>query len=244
MQVSAEVKARVEAKLKECITIAEEHFGRTFKYPNVVYKKRGTTAGTAYYAGYELDFNSVLLMENEEAFLQRTVPHEMAHLITDQVYPSATTHGKEWKSVMVLLGAEPSRCHSYDTSNSAHKQQRHIYQCVACDKQYRLSTTRHNRLKKRAGTYVCKCAKAGKLQYIQSEHNGKKVADKKVTAPKYPRPGSKADKALDIYRDAMEADYAWNKHDFIYKFQEQLDMSYSGAQTYYYNTKKLYEYFY
>lgn len=141
MHVTAEVKARVVAKLKEGIALAEKHYNTTIAMPTIKYDKRGTTAGTANYRTWTVDFNAVLLMQNVDDFIARTVPHELAHLINDQVYPEShqsagTTvvrrggrlihkrlprdvHGTSWQSVMRVLGVNDiTRCHSYDTTDS------------------------------------------------------------------------------------------------------------------------------
>lgn len=141
MHVTAEVKARVVAKLQEGIAIAEKHYGIKIAMPLIKYAKRGTTAGTANYRTWTVDFNAVLLMQNVEDFIARTVPHELAHLINDHVYPEShesagTTvvrrggrlirkrlprdvHGTTWQSVMRVLGVKDiTRCHSYDTSDA------------------------------------------------------------------------------------------------------------------------------
>lgn len=137
MQVTAAIKARVEKKLKDGIALAEKKYGQTFAMPKVTYDLRGRTAGTANYRTGHIRLNAVLLMENVEDFLDRTVPHELAHLITDKVYPEAhdfagltitrrgirrvarDVHGPRWQSVCLVLGmTDITRCHQYDVTNS------------------------------------------------------------------------------------------------------------------------------
>ena len=138
MQVTAAIHARVVAKLKAGIALAEAKYGRKFEMPRVIYEKRGTTAGTASYVKWEIDLNAGLLMRNVEDFIERTVPHELAHLITDRVYPEnhhnrgfqitrggrfkrakRDVHGADWQSVCTVLGmSNITRCHQYDTSET------------------------------------------------------------------------------------------------------------------------------
>lgn len=138
MQVTAAIKARVEKKLKDGIALAEKKYNQTFAMPKVTYDLRGRTAGTANYNRWHIRLNAVLLMENVEDFLERTVPHELAHLITDRVYPEAhhnrglqflstgrvkrgkrDVHGAKWQSVCLVLGmTDITRCHQYDVTNS------------------------------------------------------------------------------------------------------------------------------
>lgn len=136
MNVTPEVKQRVVAKLKEGIAIANAHYGINIQFPTVVYDKRGGTAGVASYRTWTIDLNAQLLMENIDAFIARTVPHELAHLICHIVYPQCyeteiirvrgrlkrskrDVHGSYWQEIMRVLGvADSTRCHSYDVSTS------------------------------------------------------------------------------------------------------------------------------
>lgn len=142
MRVTNIVKARVTATLRECVAKANACYPKhTFKMPTVEYKKRGATAGTACDRTYTIDLNSVLLMENIEDFLSRTVIHEFGHLVDGIVNPATRSrgwsrkrslHGPTWKRIMRMLGGPTSRCHSYDTTNSAVKkrgQAKHVWTC-------------------------------------------------------------------------------------------------------------------
>ena len=145
MRVTNIVKARVTATLRECIAKANACYSNdrypkhTFKMPTVKYTKRGQTAGTACDQTYTIDLNSVLLMENVDTFMARTVIHEFGHLVDGIVNPSTRSgwgkrslHGPTWKRIMRMLGGPTSRCHSYDTTNSKVKkrgQAKHVWTC-------------------------------------------------------------------------------------------------------------------
>lgn len=135
MYVTSEVKQRVINKLNECIALVKAKYNVDVPFPHVVYLKRGTTAGTANHRTWTIDLNPVLLMENLDSFIEDTVPHELAHLACDLIYPEAhrpaqsmfaaygrrqkrEPHGPRWQEIMRALGADPSRCHNYDTTNS------------------------------------------------------------------------------------------------------------------------------
>lgn len=80
-----------------------------------------TTAGRAMYKyrGEELlalEFNPYLAAQNWEDFRSRTVPHELAHMACYKWYGGRTGHDSRWRSVMRDLGADATRCHSYDCS--------------------------------------------------------------------------------------------------------------------------------
>lgn len=107
------------AKVTATLALARQVFGRDFEAPKVTFDLRGKTAGAANYAANHIRLNDVLLRENQETFINRTVPHEVAHLLAFALYGSRiSAHGPEWKNVMRRLGETPSRCHTYDTTNA------------------------------------------------------------------------------------------------------------------------------
>ena len=126
MRVTAEVKKRVEQKLHTCVETAQRLYPNdNIQYPNVVYRKRGTTAGTANDRSYTIDLNPILLMENQDEMVNNTVVHEFAHLVDGRANPHTrmtgwrgkrSLHGPTWKRIMVQLGVNPSRTHNMDVS--------------------------------------------------------------------------------------------------------------------------------
>jgi len=168
-KISSEIRQRVEDKIEECLKTLCEHYDRDFEKPSIKYTKRGTTAGTASYRNWEINLNSVLLIENLEEMLRRTVPHELAHLIAYTVsrkYPyekRIKPHGHEWQSVMRILGLDPSRCHNYDTTNSRVRRQfRYRYQC-GCSDGCLAGPGVHKKIQRGTMTYTCKLCR-GKLK--------------------------------------------------------------------------------
>ncbi len=99
-------------------------------------------------------YNAVLLEENGDHFLNRTVPHEVAHIVARRQFGKRIRpHGKEWREVMRLFNAESSRCHNYDTTRSSRRQmKRFTYRCTC--QTHQLSSVRHNRVL-RGQTYLC-----------------------------------------------------------------------------------------
>ncbi len=163
-------KTLVIDRIKECFEVAEKHFDQTFDIPDIRFDKRGRTAGTADYIKWELNFNMVLLNENVDAFLYRTVAHEVAHLVDHVVYNSHATrfdkrgrrkkrqpHGTNWKSIMAVLGVESSRCHTYDTTNSRvarKKSETFDYHCAGCNETLPMGKIRHNKQRLGKANYV------------------------------------------------------------------------------------------
>lgn len=167
MKVTAEMKRKVEAKIRECMAIAAKHYPNAdLPYPTVRYAKRGTTAGTANDSRYEINLNAVLLMENKDVFINRTVVHEFAHLVDGRVNPHTRqtsivstrrglrrtkrdVHGPSWKNIMRQFGADPSRCHSYDVTNARVKNRgasrQHVWKCGCGNGQVVLTDAKHKK---------------------------------------------------------------------------------------------------
>lgn len=255
MMVPANIKARVKAKLEECIATAEAHYGQKFRMPKIEYTLRGRTAGTANYGTWVVNFNSVLLMENLEDFIARTVPHEMAHLINDQVYPEShateivrtyrgyrrtkrSPHGHTWQSVMRVLGADPSRCHSYDTTNSRVKKgnrAKHVYVCKTCQAQMKLGPKRHAKVQSGASRYWLRgCGRHAGFTYVGLEGAEKapeiklpKAAD--APKPKKSVPGIKS--KLDLCREWFNPSLSRAQN--IANFVNEVCCTPAGASSYY-----------
>jgi len=134
---------------QQIINIVESCFNRVLGYvPNytIVYKSIGRgIAGTALCGKNILTFDPFFLNQNPEEYLRRTVPHEVAHLICHILYPRAKqAHGPEWKSIMLDLGVEPSRCHSYSVKDAPGRHPRpYQYGCVCEGKIFNLTGRMH-----------------------------------------------------------------------------------------------------
>jgi SprT protein len=167
--VTKTMQDRVMRRLRQDIKTVERHYGIKVEMPSVSYDLRGTTAGTAQVYSCRINLNAVLLMENGDAFINRTVPHELAHIVDYILHPenfsatrgltySAATnrwvrggkrsiHGPTWKAIMHVLGADPSRCHSYDTGNTRVKRtSSHTWTCNGCGAKMRLGPKRHAKM--------------------------------------------------------------------------------------------------
>jgi SprT protein len=51
----------------------------------------------------------VLLLENQQAFIDEVVPHELAHLLVWKHFGRVAPHGKEWKWMMEAVLGVPAR---------------------------------------------------------------------------------------------------------------------------------------
>jgi SprT protein len=99
-------------------------------------------------------YNSALLLRHGKDFLERTVPHEVAHYLAFLHHGHGIRpHGPEWQQLVTALGGTPERCHAYDVADlGARKTRRFPYHCQCGDHQ--LSSIRHNRIV-RGARYLC-----------------------------------------------------------------------------------------
>jgi SprT protein len=145
------LKTQVENRILETYCAAEKYFGPCFDLPTVTYTLRGRVAGTARYPANTINFNKEILLDNPEAFINRTPAHEVAHLITFKMFgASVQPHGKEWIRVMGILGLPAVRCHSYVVKT------KNEYICKCENKIHYLSTIRHNKIQKSKQFWYCK----------------------------------------------------------------------------------------
>ncbi len=138
------VLVRTKALLKQ----AGHHFGRPVPEVKTNFDLKGQAAGMVRFPALgkpQIRYNALLLNENTEDFLKRTVPHEVAHVIARVYYGrNIRPHGPEWQSVMQFFGADASRCHSYDTQRSStRKLQQFRYVCDCTE--HLLTSIRHKR---------------------------------------------------------------------------------------------------
>lgn len=262
-KVTKEVRALVEAKLRASIKLAEEKYGQEFAYPVVLYTKRGTTAGTAHTTNWEVNFNAVLLMENTADFLARTVPHEMAHLIDYQLHPEnfesrltvtrsgrykrskRSVHGPTWQNIMRAIGADPSRCHSYDVSNAKVKKRtgaKHVWKCKCGQESgtMKIGAVRHKKqLAANGGHYWMRQHKrCGGYSYFGLE--GQEMQPMPLAAevhkPLIPNRAHEGKTKLEICRMWFTPTGA--RKDMIRMFQIKAGCTPAGAATYYARLKK------
>lgn len=251
MHVPIEVKARVAAKLQESIVLLESHYNRKFDFPSsVVYDVSGTIAGKAHTVSRKIDFNAALLMRNQEVFINRTVPHEMAHLADYQMNPQnfyaafrqkRDLHGQSWQSIMQVLKVEDiSRCHTYDVTGIKRESTResYVYKCESCIKEYKLSVAKHNKLQSNPHAYRCKCSRIrGMLTLISTQLPPMKLHYHTPPTNNAPSAGSKLDKCWSLYKSYQHT----GRGALIAMFVNEASCTPAGAATYYSSLKKKYE---
>ncbi len=140
-------------KVEQCYQIAEQQLNRHFKRPEISFKLRGKSAGTAYLQTNKIRFNAQMLEVNEQAFIDEVVAHEICHLLCYQLFGRVKPHGKEWRSLMIsLYQLPPKTTHNFEVVNKARAE--FDYQC-RCGV-IKLSVIRHNKVTRKQAQYRCR----------------------------------------------------------------------------------------
>lgn len=159
--------------LRHYLKIASAYFGVTFPEPQISYRQRGMSAGTAHLQSGEIRLNPVLLQENGADFIAEVIPHELAHLLAywlccQPLSPKVAAHlpapwrkrrsriaphGAEWCWLMeTVLGRPALRTHRFDVSSVRGRTV--AYRCDC--QQHALSIRRHNRVIRGESRYLCR----------------------------------------------------------------------------------------
>lgn len=238
--VSLSLHTKVRQKVQECIEAASDYYDRKFSMPLIVFDVTGRDAGRAHIYDWSVDFNRVLLVENEEDFLERTVPHEIAHLIDYKVNPKnfeciagtkRKLHGQTFKFIMThVLGAkDANRCHTYDTSNTRRKKNtvKYQYRCTCgCDNIIELGHKRHRLEQELPGSYRLRGHNNAQLAYLSQRRPINPVVQSQRPKPTQ----SNKDTARTIFATSH------NRGDFI-SACSKAGIKNTTASTYYQNFK-------
>ena len=248
--------SQVKSEVTRLMAVAEEYYGKPLIQPVVRFTKKGTTAGVCDNIG--VNYNAVLLVENGDNFIARTVPHEIAHWVDKQINPDNFTstittdrhgnlrrtkrelHGQSFKFIMgTVLGAkDTSTCHRFDTTNSKiHKTTtKYVYVCHTCGEEMHLGHKRHKRMSSGQTRYWLKsCGPSHHFVYHKKLVKRPPTQTSHRAAADAPRPKRSGTSKLDKCRAIFDIDKgrAWNIQAFM-----DMGCSKAGASTYYQNIKK------
>jgi SprT protein len=109
----------------------------------------------------EIRYNPYIFAKYFDDNFMTTIPHEVAHYISDVVFglKNIRPHGREWQEIMRFFGADATVTADYDLTGIPVKKQTYITYHCAC-REHRLTTIRHNRIRKYNYQYLCKHCKS------------------------------------------------------------------------------------
>ncbi|MCL1050274.1 SprT family zinc-dependent metalloprotease [Shewanella abyssi] len=143
----------IASQVEHCYQLAETHLGQKFPRPEINFKLRGKSAGTAHLQLNKLRFNPLLLKDNQQAFIDDVVPHEICHLLSFQLYGRVKPHGVHWQRLMrQLYHRQPRTTHSFNTQSVEGKTYEYLCGCGSVN----LSIRRHNKVLRGETQYRCR----------------------------------------------------------------------------------------
>lgn len=149
----------VATKIAECLARAEEHYGQEFDCPAPDFTLRGKRAGYVEhhrrtFEFTKLRFNDSLLRQNLDDFIERTVPHEIAHIISITIYhDEGGGHGHRFREVCAVLGMiDDTQFHDYDVAEQCGRIK---HQCTGCSMVITVNRIIKGRIRRRTHTYRC-----------------------------------------------------------------------------------------
>ena len=156
------VESRQEQVIEETahfIRSASDYYGRKIKEIPVLFDLTGKSAGMyRVKAGQRvIRYNPYVFAKYFDDNFNETIPHEVAHYVTDILYGlrKIRPHGNEWKSVMNVFGVTANRTANYDlTGTPVRNFKTFVYHC-GCQN-FELTSRRHNKVLKGTGHYMCR----------------------------------------------------------------------------------------
>ena len=266
-QVDAALKARVTAKINECVTKVNTKHGINMPTVHVRYDiNSARLGGEARLHENTIRVNPVLLNAHTEEYINQIIPHEAAHLAVHQVYrvgkhEDPSSHGYEWQQMMVrTLGVPADRLHKLRVPEGVQvgkPKAKYNYVCSRCNATVVVGPKHHAKLQgghhmwhKTCGSQsrLTFAAAAGRVSYAEAKQQGTapRPAAPAPQAPATPvlrpaRVGSKLDQCYHWYNhylDNVPEGYTMRQI-CISVFINEVDMSAAGASTYYNTCQKL-----
>ena len=149
---------------------AEDLFGRRFDQIPVFFDLTGRSAGmyVSGARGRRIRLNPYIFAKFFEDNLKTTVPHEVAHYVSDILYGlrHIRPHGAEWQQIMHGLGVTPRRTCNYDLEGVPVRHYRRFSYHCGCSS-HMLTSRRHNKI---TGGFVrYSCRKCGDLLRLSGQ---------------------------------------------------------------------------
>lgn len=172
--IGEDLQRQVIERNTDVLHQAEQHYGRTFLEIPVLFDLRGRCSGMYRIKGKQkvIRYNPHIFAKYFADNLQTTIPHEVAHYVTDCLYGwrNIRPHGAEWRGVMAVLKADASRTGDYDLGGIPTRRLRYFDYGCGCQR-HRLSIRRHNKLLRGEVVYHCRQCGDG-LRFVTTCQGG------------------------------------------------------------------------
>ncbi|MCW8853750.1 MAG: SprT-like domain-containing protein [Gammaproteobacteria bacterium] len=157
--ITLQQQKQVLQKTQSFIHFAAETYNKKISNIPIYFDLKGRAAGmyVSEHKNQYIRYNPYIFAKYFDDNLQTTVPHEVAHYISDVLYGlrNIRPHGSEWKNIMLTFDAEPNVTSDYDLTGIPIRQlQRFEYQCGCMTHQ--LTAIRHNKMMQGKVSYRCK----------------------------------------------------------------------------------------
>jgi SprT protein len=160
--IDAGRQAIVRQATEHCLCRAGVLWRCEFEPIPVTFDLAGRSAGMyrVRHGRRSIRYNPWLFAKYFEENVAVTVPHEVAHYVTDVLYGlhQVRPHGEQWQAVMRSLGVEPRATGDYDLTGVPVRRQRRFAYACACST-HRLSARRHNKV--HCGEVLYRCRRCG-----------------------------------------------------------------------------------
>jgi len=141
------------------IGCGEDIFERSFDQVPVFFDLKGRASGMYRVRGCQrvIRYNPWIFASYYDDCLASTVPHEVAHYLSDVVFGlrNIRPHGREWKALMKAFGADASVTASYSLEGVPLRRTAKFRYYCACDQHF-LGTQRHRRIVSGRTSYRCR----------------------------------------------------------------------------------------
>lgn len=171
--ISPVLQQQVIQETNHFLKTAGDYYDRSFDEIPVLFDLTGKAAGMyRVKAGQRvIRYNPYVFAKYYDDNFSETIPHEVAHYVTDVLYGlrRIRPHGSEWKSVMQVFGVAANRTANYDLGGLPVRTfQKFVYHC-GCQN-YELTSRRHNKVVRGTGHYLCRDC-GGKLLFVKNQDN-------------------------------------------------------------------------
>ena len=165
--IDIEQQQQVVSQTHKYIERAEKIFDREFELIPVRFDLLGRAAGM-YKVGQDsriIRYNPYIFAKYFEDNLALTIPHEVAHYVTDMEYGYRRNtlfrsrrlrpHGKEWQNVMSEFGVDAARTCNFNLEGIPQRKHKYFDYACRCSR-HKLGSRRHNKVIKGTAEYCCK----------------------------------------------------------------------------------------